>query len=1031
MGGNAILVNFAGGETSPKSRGRFDLPWYTASAKKLLNFISEVTGPARYRTGLKTVRQTRGGGIARAVTFQLNNSPAYELEFTDFYMRVYKDEELLTTAAQTITGITRASPAVLTCAAVTGMANGTEVILKDIVGMPELNGKQVKLANGSGLTFQLKDPVTGANIDTTGYGAYASGGTASPVYEIASPYAVAALPSLQWAQDNTTMYLVCPGYQPRKLTVASDVFTLGTYIRVNDPFSVNAGTLGPDALVDDFSTGDLSKWTTSGTVEVGNTYWSGSTYAGASSYPKGYAFRSPANAVVGDFVGYIQKAQTLAYGTWQILVGSPLSSNCEANPLDTNYLEWRFAMVDATNYYRFKIYGPNANTISLVISIAGVETTLATASINALRGSITGRTFTITRSDAGVFTVYDNGIVVLTITDTTHTTSTIMRLRVGTSGNTTVGDGFGGGATTNAVEWDDLNFYYTHLYQTLCWADDIYVTSLSPVESPIAVAFYEGRLGFFGTNQRPACTFLSRAPDDQGNNRYDDFTGGADADHACFFELAPTSGSVAYLSWARGSPDYLFVGSFGGPFRLSGSGLDIPITPSSINARQFDVAGGEETMAAGCAQLFYIQRGGVTLRTIKVLNPYLAQFECVDLCLNAEQIPQSPLRRVVLQQGRPDALWVTRADGTFCGMTVHITTAAAESIAGWHRHKLGGTSAKVLDMQVLQRSGENDQVWAVTERVIGGVTRRFMEIMTDDVVFPDVEDFFTDDQDGDLARFNNAVYRLQEQYIHLDSAATYNGADRGVAAAATLAPAALTGTVVFTASQSVFKSGDVGSQLWKKPSATTGIGSGRAVITEYLTPTTVRAEIQVDFDAVTAIAAGDWYFAINRVYGLGNLEGERVAVVTDGAVYSDGRTTAYPVVTVSNSSIALEQDQVAAVIHVGHPYTGIIETHNLEMGGRSGPAQDKPRNISTMCIRFLNSLGVEFGTNLYQLEKIEQRNADATMDRPAPVFSGVRKCPYGDSWEQEEGKHVVIVQRLPLPAVIQFIDVAYDTTDEV
>ena len=68
---NGTLVNFAAGETSPLSRGRFELEWFKASCEKLLNWIPLVTGPARYRPGFRHMALTRGGAVARIITFQL------------------------------------------------------------------------------------------------------------------------------------------------------------------------------------------------------------------------------------------------------------------------------------------------------------------------------------------------------------------------------------------------------------------------------------------------------------------------------------------------------------------------------------------------------------------------------------------------------------------------------------------------------------------------------------------------------------------------------------------------------------------------------------------------------------------------------------------------------------------------------------------------------------------------------------------------------------------------------------------------
>jgi hypothetical protein len=71
-----------------------------------------------------------------------------------------------------ITGITQANPAVVTSAA-HGFANGDEVMIKSVAGMEEVNGRIFTIANVAANTFELE------GVDSTGYGAYSSGGTAN------------------------------------------------------------------------------------------------------------------------------------------------------------------------------------------------------------------------------------------------------------------------------------------------------------------------------------------------------------------------------------------------------------------------------------------------------------------------------------------------------------------------------------------------------------------------------------------------------------------------------------------------------------------------------------------------------------------------------------------------------------------------------------------------------------------------------------------------------------------------------------
>lgn len=1093
MPANAVLVNFSGGETSPRSRGRFDAPWYQTSAKKLLNYIAELTGSARYRPGFQFCRQTRGGAVPRMLPFQVNNNLAYMLEFTSGYMRVYlaSTADLLTTTVATITGVTKAAQGVVTVSSAVGLANGQEIIVNGIVGMAELNNRQVLISDLAGSTFKMKDPITAAYIDTTGLTTYISGGTASVVYEITTPYGVNDLSNLQIASTRSLAYITTPTQPAQKLTVdANNAFTIGSYTRTNDPFTSTASLtvqgITSGALYDDFASG-LGLWTPTlmQTVSI-----LGSNRAVSSDTPRAVSGYTSSSMLAPQATG--------GAGQWEFdLINSATNSETVADtagatfPANTPAFA-RFYPIyqNANNFYELRVYGTDCNSFRLYFNNAGVGALVAT---------FTGAGFTnstsrikLTRTAGGLWTLWQNGIILGTVVENTlgvsvssyffvsapwanlatgfatryigidnvffpnATAKTLVSFPPGIVPSASVQYTFSGvvgavtinGGTYLLVAVDGSNVAYL---KTVGGADvnsgawGAYVSggiAASAPENPIGVAFYEGRLVFAGTNQRPDCLFLSRSPDNNGNSRYDDFTGGTNADFACFFQLAPTGGSTDYISWARGGPDYLFVGTFGGPYRVSGSGLDIPITPSSINVRQFDDAGAAGTMAAGLAQMFFVQRSGVSVRAVKVINPYLATFESADLCQNAEQIAYSALQRVVLQRGRPDSIWTYRADGVFCNMSVHITTAATETVTGWARHTLGGTTAKVLDIAVTQRATGLDQLWVASSRTINGVTRCFVEVMADDVYFPDVEDFFSGEANkaADQAKFENVLYRLSEKYVHMDAAATYDGSARGVTAVAALTPGVGYGTqdlagVVFTTNADVFRAQDVGSEIWKKPNATTGVGSGRALITGYTNARTVTVTIKAPFDSGAAVAAGDWHIAVTQINGLYHLEGQSVAVVNDGSVYTDAGLTSdpeYPTVTVANGTINLTV--AAAVVHVGLPYIGFLESHNLEIGGRTGPAESKPRTIAELYIRFMNTLGCEYGTDLYNLTPVEDRKSSATYDRVAPVFSGVKRCPYEDTSsgadDNDQQKTVIVMQRKPLPSVVEFVDIRYDTMDE-
>lgn len=84
-----------------------------------------------------------------------------------------------TTNTLTITGITQANPGVVTYTG-TDPSTGDYYVLTGISGMTELNNRPVRInnVNTTANTFELRD-VDSVNIDTSGFTAYTSGGTAT------------------------------------------------------------------------------------------------------------------------------------------------------------------------------------------------------------------------------------------------------------------------------------------------------------------------------------------------------------------------------------------------------------------------------------------------------------------------------------------------------------------------------------------------------------------------------------------------------------------------------------------------------------------------------------------------------------------------------------------------------------------------------------------------------------------------------------------------------------------------------------
>lgn len=232
--------NWAGGELSPHMRGRIDLPVYQTGAERLVNFISETAGPARFRNGSQFVNPTRRNQEAFLIPFQFNDIQSYELELTEGYIRFYLDDGVLLLPAQDITLVTNTNPVVVTCIG-HGYLEGDEVIIGDVGGEAEVNGRNFVIRNPTTDTFELYDSFGITPIDGTNYGIYVvgvSGGFVQKIYEIQSPYLLKNLDELKYAQNADTLYIVHPDYEPRKLTRSGATnWTLSLFDRIGDPFT--------------------------------------------------------------------------------------------------------------------------------------------------------------------------------------------------------------------------------------------------------------------------------------------------------------------------------------------------------------------------------------------------------------------------------------------------------------------------------------------------------------------------------------------------------------------------------------------------------------------------------------------------------------------------------------------------------------------------------------------------------------------------------------------------------------------------
>ena len=318
------FVAWTAGEFSPRLHGRTDLAKYTTAAETLENFIVHPHGGVTRRPGTEFIGELKdSSAVTRLIPFEFSTTQAYVLEFGNLYMRVYKDGGRVVEGNKTISGVTKANPAVVTATS-HGYSNDDHVVISSVAGMTQLNGRTFKVAGVTTHTFQL------SGVDSRDYSTYTSAGVANVAYEIATPYTTAQLSSLKFAQSADVMYLCHPSVSTRTLTRTDhDAWTITEVDFVNGPFipaNITATTITPNGR-----SGSITLTATTSTfasTDVGRLVKIFNGYAKIT----GYTSATVVDATVGTMPdGTAELLPTYTNTTISFTEGDPSSTGLEHN----------------------------------------------------------------------------------------------------------------------------------------------------------------------------------------------------------------------------------------------------------------------------------------------------------------------------------------------------------------------------------------------------------------------------------------------------------------------------------------------------------------------------------------------------------------------------------------------------------------------------------------------------------------------------------------------------------------------------
>jgi len=255
---------------------------------------------------------------------------------------------------------------------------------------------------------------------------------------------------------------------------------------------------------------------------------------------------------------------------------------------------------------------------------------------------------------------------------------------------------------------------------------------------PKAVTLHEQRLVFGGTAFQAQTVWGSVVGD------YENFAYGSDDTDAFNYTLgARERNAIQWLS----SHTTLLIGTAGGEWAMSSGDEVNPISPTNVNVKRQSNYGSNAigALLVNSVTLF-VQRQGKRVREMGYTLE-ADRYDGDELTILSEHITGDGITQIGYQQQRNSIVWAVTSEGVLIGMTYE----KAQQVAGWHRHKTDGLFESVT---TIYGAGE-DEVWAVVNRTIGGVTKRYIE------------------------RFNPIQWKLKKDCFFVDSGLSYNGAPVG------------------------------------------------------------------------------------------------------------------------------------------------------------------------------------------------------------------------------------------------------------
>ena len=435
-------------------------------------------------------------------------------------------------------------------------------------------------------------------------------------------------------------------------------------------------------------------------------------------------------------------------------------------------------------------------------------------------------------------------------------------------------------------------------------------------------------------------------------------------DDAIIYTIASNQvNAIRFLTSAR----TLIIGTAGGEFVVSGGGDNNAVTPTNIMIKKQSNHGAAnvDAISVGNATLF-LQRAKRKIRELAYnfdVDGYIAP----DLTILAEHITEGNVVEMAYQEEPLAIIWCVRGDGQLIALTYQ----REQEVVAWHRHIIGGVfgtgNAVVESVAVIPTDDSEYELYMIVKRTINGATTRYVEYL---------HTFNFDQTDNTSFNYLDSQLGLSKSQTTLTA---------GINATVTTIPVA---SVSGLSSSGKIK---IGGEI---------ISYG-AISTLNLTGCTRGQNITTATSHASGAVTKE---VVNIIAGLNHLEGQTVSILVDGATH--------PTKVVASNSITL--DRFGTDVKIGLQYTSILKTMRIDAGSQDGTSQGKTKRIYEVTARLFETVGVEVGPDLDNMERVPFRTSADPMDQGIPPFTGDKEVEFRGNYDTDGFMMVRQTQPLPL-----------------